>query len=82
MTNYYFVKVLEFEDKTEATMTSYDIYENALIAYHEEMAESIGADGLKAVKVAILDGNLFTMLYNIWENGKGANTSTVPIPVY
>ena len=82
MINYYFVKVLEFEDKTEATMTNYDIYENALIAYHEEMAEAIGADGLKAVRVAILDGNLFTMLYNMWESGKGANTATVPIPVY
>ncbi len=82
MTNYYFIKTLEFEDKTDATMTHFDIYENALIAYHEEMAESIGADGLKSVKVAILDGNLFTVMYNSWESGSGANTSTVPIPVY
>lgn len=82
MNKFFLIRVMEFESEVQSEMTGYDIYENALIAFHEQMAEAIGADGLKNIKVALLDANLYTMLYNTWENGTGANITTTPIPCF
>ena len=66
MSNYYFLKVLKYEESTEPTMAAYDDYKTALKACHSEFAEAVGKDGLKSIKAVLLNDELSAIQYLDW----------------